>query len=75
MKSLSEIHKKEVLKDRKKRIKRLNNGKYKSNCLIACLLLGWQGGTIHQVSHETGLSVIEILESKDIEKSLEEKGI
>jgi len=47
-------------------IERLNDGKKKSNCLIACLLLGWQGGTIHQVSRETGLSVIEILESKDI---------
>ena len=53
----------------------MNNGKYKSNCEIACLLLCWQGGTIHQVSHETGLTVVEILESKDIEKSLKEKGV
>jgi hypothetical protein len=54
-------------------VRRLNDGKKKTNCEIACLLLGWQGGTIHQVSRVTGLSINEILESKDIEKLLKER--
>lgn len=41
-----------------------------TNLEIACHLLGWQGGTIHQVSEITGLTVEQILESKDIETLL-----
>ena len=48
-------------------IERLKNKENMSNCEIACLLLGWQGGTIHQVASETGLSIEEILQSDDIE--------
>jgi hypothetical protein len=48
-------------------IERLKNRANMTNCEIACLLLGWQGGTIHQVSQATGLSVEEILNSKDID--------
>ncbi len=52
-------------------IERLKNKQQMSNTEIACLLLGWQGGTIHQVSEETGLSVEDILHSKDIESLLQ----
>lgn len=41
-----------------------------TNLEIACHLLGWQGGTIHQVAKITGLTVEQILESKDIETLL-----
>jgi hypothetical protein len=44
-----------------------------TNMQIACYLLGWQGGTIHQVAEETGLSVDEILKSKDIEADINKK--
>jgi len=37
-----------------------------NNTLAAMYLLGWQGGTIHQVSQETGLTVSEILDSENI---------
>jgi len=37
-----------------------------TNCEIACLLLGWQGGTVHQVAEETGFTTMQILASKDI---------
>jgi hypothetical protein len=42
-----------------------------TNTEIACYLLGWQGGTVHQVAEITGLSVKEIIDSKDIKKLLE----
>ncbi len=48
-------------------VERLRNKEGLTNTEIACLLLGWQGGTIWQVSKETGLSVDQILQSKDIE--------
>lgn len=32
-----------------------------TNTELLCFALGWQGGTIHQVSEETGLPVQEIL--------------
>ena len=40
-----------------------------TNLEIACKLLGYQGGTVHQISIVTGISINQILESKDI-KSL-----
>lgn len=39
----------------------------KTNLEIACNILGWQGGTIHQVHKKTGVDVDELLESKNIE--------
>jgi len=53
-------------------IERLKNPNL-TNLEKACYLLGWQGGTIHQVSNETGLSVEEILYSSNIEKTIKEK--
>lgn len=38
----------------------------KTNLEIACKILGWQGGTIHQVAEETFLTVDQILNAKDI---------
>lgn len=35
-----------------------------------CKALGWQGGTIHQVSEETGVSVEELLYGEPLDKSL-----
>lgn len=35
-----------------------------------CKALGWQGGTIHQVSQETGVSVEELLYGEVEDKSL-----
>lgn len=52
-------------------IERLKNRHQMKNTEIACLLLGWQGGTIHQVSEETGLSVEQILQTENIEALLE----
>ncbi len=52
-------------------IERLKNRHQMKNTEIACLLLGWQGGTIHQVSEETGLSVEQILQTENIESLLE----
>lgn len=54
-------------------IERLKNKDNLSNTEIACLLLGWQGGTIHQVSKETGLSIEDILNSNDIENDIKNK--
>ena len=34
----------------------------KTNTELLMLALGWQGGTVHQVAKETGLSVMEILD-------------
>lgn len=34
----------------------------KTNTELLMNALGWQGGTVHQVARETGLSVLEILE-------------
>lgn len=51
-------------------IEKLKNRDELTNTEIACLLLGWQGGTIHQVSQETGLTVDQILNSKDIETDI-----
>lgn len=28
-----------------------------------CVFLGWQGGTIHQVAQETGLSILTLLDA------------
>lgn len=38
-----------------------------TNTEKACAMLGWQGGTIHQVAETTGLSVEQIIEAKNIE--------
>ena len=38
-----------------------------TNTEKACYLLGWQGGTVHQVAEETGLTVDQILKADDIE--------
>jgi len=35
------------------------------DCRLACNILGWQGGTIHQVSKETGVSVSRLLDLED----------
>ena len=51
-------------------IEKLKNRDGLTNTEIACLLLGWQGGTIHQVSEKTGLTVDQILDSKDIETDI-----
>ena len=42
--------------------------KTKNNTELLCLVLGWQGGTVHQVSDATGLTVQEII---DTEKKLD----
>lgn len=34
----------------------------KTNTELLINALGWQGGTVHQVAQETGLSVLEILD-------------
>lgn len=34
----------------------------KTNTELLMMALGWQGGTVHQVAHETGLTVSEILD-------------
>jgi len=44
-----------------------------SNTIKAARFLGWAGGTIHQVSYETGLTVYEILNSSDIEHDIRER--
>lgn len=44
-----------------------------TNLEIACSLLGWQGGTIHQVAKETGLCVNELLDSVDVETLIRNK--
>jgi hypothetical protein len=51
----------------------LRNEKNLTNLEKACYLLGWQGGTIHQVAKETGLTINQIMESKDIETLMKEK--
>lgn len=33
----------------------------KTNTELLCNVLGWQGGTVHQVARETGLTVEEII--------------
>lgn len=35
----------------------------KTNTELLCIALGWQGGTVHQVSAETGLTVSQIVET------------
>ena len=35
----------------------------KTNTELLCAVLGWQGGTVHQVAKETGLTVTQIVES------------
>ena len=44
-----------------------------TNCEIACRYLGWQGGTIHQVSETTGLTLQEILDSPDIVADIDKR--
>jgi hypothetical protein len=51
-------------------IERLKNRASMTNTEVACLLLGWQGGTIHQVAKATGLTVNQILQSKNIEAAI-----
>jgi len=46
---------------------------YTTNLERACLLLGWQGGTVHQVAQETGLTVDEILNAENIDTLIKEK--
>ena len=43
----------------------------KTNTELLMNALGWQGGTVHQVARETGLSVLEIL---DLDKYLPADG-
>lgn len=43
----------------------------KTNTQLLMNALGWQGGTVHQVARETGLSVLEIL---DLDKYLPADG-
>lgn len=52
-------------------VERLKDKASLCNTEIACLLLGWQGGTIHQVAEETGLSIAQILGAKDIQALIE----
>lgn len=35
----------------------------KTNTELLCIALGWQGGTVHQVAAETGLTVSQIVET------------
>ena len=43
-----------------------------NNTLIAMRILGWQGGTIHQVARATGLTIEQILEADDIRALMKE---
>ncbi len=43
-----------------------------NNTLIAMRILGWQGGTIHQVARETGLTIEQIFEADDIRALMKE---
>lgn len=38
----------------------------KTNTELLCNALGWQGGTVHQVAQETGLSVHDIIYTKNV---------
>jgi hypothetical protein len=49
----------------------MNENLYRTNTELLCLALGWQGGTVHQVAEETGLSVSEIIESNRHDHSQE----
>ena len=51
-------------------LERLKDKANLSNTEIACLLLGWQGGTVYEVALETGLSIHRIMDSKDIESDI-----
>lgn len=41
-----------------------------NNTAILCFILGWQGGTVHQVSEVLGLSVSTILDANTSEMEL-----
>lgn len=38
----------------------------KTNTELLMMALGWQGGTVHQVAHETGLAVSQVLDLHDV---------